>query len=96
MYRFLIFAPLLTLIKEDGELYTIEEFIEMTGVQTNRLQYYGTLRTIKVYLKHVHVKINSKNLNPIIPNHIHPLLKQKMGSQAMFHILNQNKDTCLI
>ena len=65
------------LIKEDGEFYTLEEFIETTGIQTNHLQYYGTLRAIKLYLKHVNVKINSKNQNPIIPNHIHPLLKQK-------------------
>ena len=67
------------LIKEDGEFYTLEEFIETTGIQTNHLQYYGTLPTIKLYLKHVNVKINSKNQNPIIPNHIHPLLKQKKG-----------------
>ena len=80
------------LIKEDGEFYTLEEFIETTGIQTNHLQYYGTLRAIKLYLKYVNVKINSKNQNPIIPNHIHPLLKQKKGSQAMYHILNQNKD----
>ena len=37
-------------IKEYGEFYTLEECIEMTGVQTNHLQYYGTLRAIKVYL----------------------------------------------
>ena len=48
------------LIKEDGEVYTLEEFIETTGVQTNHLQYYGTLRAIKLYLKHVKVKINTK------------------------------------
>ena len=48
------------LIKEDGEFYTLEEFIETTGIQTNHLQYYGTLRAIKLYLKHVNVKINRK------------------------------------
>ena len=53
------------LIKEDGEFYTLEEFIETTGIQTNHLQFYETLRAIKLYLKHVNVKMNSKNQNPI-------------------------------
>ena len=73
------------LIREDGEFYILKEFIEMTGVQTHHLQYYGTLRAIKVYLKHVNVRINSKNQNPIYQIiSSHSLSKKRLTSYVSY------------
>ena len=64
----------------------------MAGVQTNHLQYYGTLRAIKLYLKYLNLKIPNQNRNPIVTKSYPSTLKAKKGTQAMYYILNQNKD----
>ena len=38
-------------VKENGEFYTWEEFSETKNIQTNYLQYYGTLNILKEYIK---------------------------------------------
>ena len=38
-------------VKENGEFYTWEEFSATKNIQTNYLQYYGTLNVLKEYIK---------------------------------------------
>lgn len=80
------------LIKENGEFYTYDEFRERTEIQLNTIQYHGTIRAIKAYLKVNNINITHKEKYPFIPSHILPFLKQLTGSKIMYHILNQNNE----
>lgn len=80
------------LVKDNGEFYTHEEFRDITGINSNTLVYYGTIRAIKSYLKEIKVNITHKEKSPFIPSHILPLLQQHKGSQAIYDILNKNKE----
>ena len=80
------------LINERSEFYTHDEFKERTGINSNTLQYHGTIKAIKVYLKEIKLNISHKMNSPFIPSHILPFIKQAKGSKIMYDILNQNKD----
>ena len=80
------------LIHENGELYSHEKFQENTGINSNTLQYQGTIKSVKEYLKTIKVNITHKINNPFIPSQILPFIKEKKGSKTMYDILNQNKD----
>ncbi|MCG7891056.1 MAG: reverse transcriptase family protein, partial [Candidatus Thiodiazotropha endolucinida] len=80
------------LIKESGDFYTHEEFTEISGIQSNTIQFHGTLRAIKIYLKEIHVNITHKTKMPFIPSHIQPFLTELKGSKTMYDLLNENKD----
>lgn len=80
------------LIKQNGIFYSYEDFIEYTGIKPNTLQYHGTIRAIKEYLKTIDPNIVNKERCPFIPSHILPLLKQEKGSRIMYDILNKNDD----
>ena len=64
----------------------------VSGVQTNSLQYYGIIRAIKVYLKEIKKKCLHKQNNPFIPIHILPFVQQQKGTKIMYNVLSQNKD----
>ena len=80
------------LIHENGEFYSHEEFQENTGINSNTLQYHGTIKSVKEYLKTIKVNITHKINYPFIPSQILPFIKEKKGSKTMYDILNQNKD----
>lgn len=80
------------LLKDNGEFYTHEEFRDITGINSNTLLYYGTIRAIKSYLKEIKVNITHKEKSPFIPSHILPLLQQRKGSKVIYDILNKNKE----
>ena len=39
------------LVKNNGEFFSYQEFLERAGVQTNFLQCVGTIQAIKAYIK---------------------------------------------
>ena len=39
------------LVKDNGEFFSYQEFLERSRVQTNFLQYVGTIQAIKAYIK---------------------------------------------
>ena len=80
------------LINEKGDFYTETEFSYKTGIRTNFLQYNGLIKTIKNYLKYMHLEITHKEQCPFIPSHISTLLKQNKGSKAMYNTLNKSLD----
>ena len=80
------------LINEHGEFYEQTEFMQKTGIQTNFLQYNGLIKSIKMYLKNINIQITHKQPCPFTPSHIYPMLLQKKGTQAMYNILNRNKE----
>ena len=80
------------LINEHGEFYEQTEFMQKTGIQTNFLQYNGLIKSIKMYLKNINIQITHKQPCPFTPSHIYPMLQQKKGTQAMYNILNRNKE----
>lgn len=80
------------LVNDNGELYSQEEFSNITGIQTNYLQYYGTIQAIKSYIKHTNLTLHHKEQYPFIPSHICFLLKQNKGSRTMYNVLNQNRE----
>ena len=60
------------LINERGEFYTHDEFKERTGINSNTLQYHGTIKAIKVYLKEIKLNITHKmfHLSHPISSHL--------------------------
>ena len=63
------------LINDNGEFYSHEEFQEITGINSNTLQYHGTINAIKAYLKDIKINITHKMKNPLIPSHVQPFIK---------------------
>ena len=80
------------LINEHGEFYEQTEFMQKTGIQTSTLQYNGLIKSIKMYLKNINIQITHKQPCPFTPSRIYPMLQQKKGTQAMYNILNKNKE----
>ena len=48
------------LINENGKFYSHVEFQEITGINSNTLQYHGTINAIKAYLKDIKINKHMK------------------------------------
>ena len=70
------------LINDNGEFFSYEEFSEILSIQTNYLQYCGTIKAIKAYLKNNNISLTHKSQNPFIPSHISPIIKKQAGSKG--------------
>ena len=51
-------------VKDNGEFFSYQEFLERARVQTNFLQYVGTIQAIKAYIKKKKL-IFSKNIRAL-------------------------------
>ena len=65
------------LLNENGDFLKYEECSEILGIQTNCLQYSGTVQSIKAYLRLRNITLTYKSQSPFIPSHIFPLIKNK-------------------
>ena len=45
-----------------------------------------------MYLNNINIQITHKQPCPFTPSHIYPILQQKKETQAMYNILNRNKE----
>ena len=63
------------LLNENGDFLKYEECSEILGIQTNYLQYSGTVQSIKAYLRFRNITLTHKSQSPFIPSHIFPLIK---------------------
>lgn len=80
------------MVKDNGDFYSQEEFIQQTGIHVNYLNYYGIVQAVKGYIKKAKVNLRHKEQNPFIPSSISPLVQSKQGAQVMYNILNNNKE----
>lgn len=84
---------IMDLIDNQGNFFSFNQFLQRTLVTTNFIQYQGVIECIKKLLRDTDGNLNSGVQGPIIPKVCSTLLKQKKGSQNIYNILNQNKDT---
>ena len=80
------------LVKDNGEFFSYQEFLERARVQTNFLQYVGKIQAIKAYIKKKKIDIFKKYQSPFIPAHFSNIIKDKQGAKIMYDILNINED----
>ena len=80
------------LLNENGDFLKYEECSEILGIQTNYLQYSGTVQSIKAYLRFRNITLTHKSQSPFIPSHIFPLIKNKQGARVMYDVLNMNNE----
>ena len=81
------------LLNENGDFLKYEECSEILGIQTNYIQYSGTVQSIKAYdLRFRNITLTHKSQSPFIPSHIFPLIKNKQGARVMYDVLNMNNE----
>ena len=80
------------LVKDNGEFFSYQEFLERARVQTKFLQYVGTIQAIKAYIKKKKIDIFKKYQSPFIPAHFSNIIKNKQGAKINNDILNINED----
>lgn len=79
-------------VNENGEFYSQQELTEKYNISINFLHYQGMKRALKMFLKKLKLKVNTKLESPFIPICLKPILQQKSGAQVIYNILNKNDD----
>ena len=74
---------LIDLINESRKFYSHVEYQEITGINSNTLQYHGTINAIKEYLKDIKLNITHKMKNLLIPSQVQPFMKENKGFKTM-------------
>ena len=78
------------LIDENGDFLPLEDFKNTFSVHTNFLEYSGVLRAIKSSFKDILIEHSHLNF-PFLPFNLEVLLKDKKGSQRIYHVLVLSK-----
>ena len=83
------------IIKDDGNMFSYEELKRAYNVNINFLQYNGLVRSILDWKKKLNIEnIKKKVENPMnIPFGFKIYIKSKKGSQDMYKLLNESKET---
>ena len=69
-------------MNDNGEFFNYEEFSEIFGIQTNYLQYCGTIKAIKTYLKKQNNYSNPQKPESFITMPFFSYNKKQAGSKG--------------
>lgn len=78
------------LISEDGSFLSFEHFVRKFDMNTNYLDYFGIISSVRNYIRMSNIRLTSIPLsNCYLPLSIKEIMKQKKGSKNIYNLINE-------